>query len=244
MVTKAAADGYTLLMVSPPNVINATLYEKLHFNFLRDIAAVGPIARVANVLEVNPSLPIKSVPDFIGNAKANPGKISFASAGIGSSQHLSGEMFKMMAGIDMVHVPYRGAAPALTDLLGGQVQAMFDNVSSSIEHIRAGKLRALAVTTARRSEVLPDLPTIADFLPGYEASVVNGVGAPKSTPVEIVEQLNKEINGALGDARIRAALADLGSTPLPISPSEYEKMLSDETEKWAKVIRAANIEPE
>ena len=244
MVTKAAADGYTLLMVSPPNVINATLYEKLHFNFLRDIAAVGPIARVANVLEVNPSLPIKSVPDFIGNAKANPGKISFASAGIGSSQHLSGEMFKMMAGIDMVHVPYRGAAPALTDLLGGQVQAMFDNVSSSIEHIRAGKLRVLAVTTARRSEVLPDLPTIADFLPGYEASVVNGVGAPKSTPVQIVEQLNKEINGALGDARIRTALADLGSTPLPISPSEYQKMLSDETEKWAKVIRAANIEPE
>ena len=174
----------------------------MHFNFLRDIAAVGPIARVANVLEVNPSLPIKSVPDFIGNAKANPGKISFASAGIGSSQHLSGEMFKMMAGIDMVHVPYRGAAPALTDLLGGQVQAMFDNVSSSIEHIRAGKLRVLAVTTARRSEVLPDLPTIADFLPGYEASVVNGVGAPKSTPVQIVEQLNKEINGALGDARI------------------------------------------
>jgi tripartite-type tricarboxylate transporter receptor subunit TctC len=244
VVTKAAADGYTLLMVSPPNVINATLYEKLNFNFLRDIAAVGPIARVANVLEVNPSLPIKSVPDFIAFAKANPGKISFASAGIGSSQHLSGEMFKMMAGIDMVHVPYRGAAPALTDLLGGQVQAMFDNVSSSIEHIRAGKLRALAVTTARRSEVLPDLPTIADFLPGYEASVVNGVGAPKSTPVQIVEQLNKEINGALGDARIRTALADLGSTPLPISPSEYQKMLSEETEKWAKVIRAANIKPE
>jgi tripartite-type tricarboxylate transporter receptor subunit TctC len=243
-VAKAAPDGYTLLMVSPPNVINATLYEKLNFNFLRDIAAVGPIARVANVLEVNPSLPIKSVPDFIAYAKANPGKISFASAGIGSSQHLSGEMFKMMAGIDMVHVPYRGAAPALTDLLGGQVQSMFDNVSSSIEHIRAGKLRALAVTTARRSEVLPDLPTIADILPGYEASVVNGVGAPKSTPVQIVEQLNKEINGALADARIRTALADLGSTPLPISPSEYQKVLSDETEKWGKVIRAANIKVE
>ena len=236
-VAKAAPDGYTLLMISPPNLINATLYERLNFNFLRDIAAVAPIARVANVLEVNPSLPIRSVAEFIAYAKASPGKISFASAGIGSSQHVSGEMFKMMAGVDIVHIPYRGAAPALTDLVGGQVQAMFDNVSSSIEHIRAGKLRALAVTTARRSDALPDVPTIGDFLPGYEASVVNGVGAPKSTPPEIVERLNKEINAALADAQIRARLADLGSTPLLMSASDYARMLVDETEKWGKVVK-------
>jgi tripartite-type tricarboxylate transporter receptor subunit TctC len=243
-VARASPDGYTLLMVSPPNVINASLYEKLNFNFLRDIAPVAPIARVANVLEVNPSLPIHSVPEFIAFAKANPGKISFASAGIGSSQHVSGELFKMMAGIEIIHVPYRGAAPALTDLIGGQVQAMFDNVSSSIEHIRAGQLRALAVTTATRSDALPDIPTIGEFLPGYEASVVNGVGAPKSTPTEVVALLNKEIDGALADPQIRAHLDNLGSTPLPMSPTSYAAMLEADTEKWGRVVRFSGARAE
>jgi len=243
-VAKAAPDGYTLLMVSPPNVINATLYEKLNFNFLRDITAVAAIARGANVMEVNPSLPIRSVPDFIAYAKANPGKISFASAGVGTSQHVCGELFKMMAGVDIVHVPYRGGAPALTDLIGGQVQAMFDNVSSSIEHIRASKLRPLAVTTATRSETLPDIPTVGDFLPGYEASVVNGVGAPRNAPADVVERLNREINAALADTKIKASLAGLGSTPLPLLPSDYAKLLADETEKWGKVVKFAGIKAE
>jgi tripartite-type tricarboxylate transporter receptor subunit TctC len=243
-VVKAAPDGYTLLMVSPPNVINATLYEKLNFNFLRDIAPIAAIARVANVMEVNPSMPIRSVPEFIAYAKANPGKISFASAGVGTSQHVSGELFKMMAGVDIVHVPYRGAAPAVTDLIGGQIQAMFDNVSSSIEHIRAGKLRPLAVTTITRSEALPDIPTVGDFLSGYEASVVNGVGAPRNTPVEVLEKLNREINAALVDAKIKARLADLGSTPLPLTPSEYAKLLTDETEKWGKVVKFSGAKAE
>jgi len=243
-VVKAAPDGYTLLMVSPPNVINATLYEKLNFNFLRDISAVAAIARVANVMEVNPALPIKSVPEFISYAKANPAKISFASAGVGTSQHVSGELFKMMAGVDIVHVPYRGAAPALTDLIGGQIQVMFDNVSSSIEHIRAGKLRPLAVTTATRSEALPDVPVIGDFLAGYEASVVNGVGAPRNTPADVIERLNKEINAALGDPNIKARLADLGSTPLPLMASDYSKLLADETEKWGKVVKFSGAKAE
>jgi tripartite-type tricarboxylate transporter receptor subunit TctC len=243
-VVKAAPDGYTLLMVSPPNVINATLYEKLNFNFLRDIAPIAAIARVANVMEVNPSVPISSVPEFIAYAKASPGKISFASAGVGTSQHVSGELFKMMAGVDIVHVPYRGAAPALTDLVGGQIQAMFDNVSSSIEHIRAGKLRPLAVTTASRSPALPDIPTIGDFLPGYEASVVNGVGAPKNTPADVIERLNTEINAALADAKIKARLADLGSTPLPLTASGYAKLLADETEKWGQVVKFSGAKAE
>jgi tripartite-type tricarboxylate transporter receptor subunit TctC len=243
-VVKAGPDGYTLLMVSPPNVINATLYEKLNFNFLRDIAPIAAIARVANVMEVNSSLPIGSVPEFIAYAKANPGKISFASAGVGTSQHVSGELFKMMAGVDLVHVPYRGAAPALTDPIGGQIQAMFDNVSSSIEHIRAGKLRPLAVTTATRSEALPDIPTIGDFLPGYEASVVNGVGAPKNTPADVIERLNTEINAALADAKIKARLADLGSIPLPLTASGYAKLLADETEKWGKVVKFSGAKAE
>jgi tripartite-type tricarboxylate transporter receptor subunit TctC len=243
-VVKAVPDGYTLLMVSPPNVINATLYEKLNFNFLRDIAPIAAIARVANVMEVNPSLPISSVPEFIAYAKASPGKISFASAGVGTSQHVSGELFKMMAGVDIVHVPYRGAAPALTDLVGGQIQAMFDNVSSSIEHIRAGKLRPLAVTTASRSEALPDIPTIGDFLPGYEASVVNGVGVPKNTPADVIERLNTEINAALADAKIKARLADLGSTPLPLTASGYAKLLADETEKWGQVVKFSGAKAE
>jgi tripartite-type tricarboxylate transporter receptor subunit TctC len=243
-VVKAAPDGYTLLMVSPPNVINATLYEKLNFNFLRDIAPIAAIARVANVMEVNPSVPISSVPEFIAYAKASPGKINFASAGVGTSQHVSGELFKMMAGVDIVHVPYRGAAPALTDLVGGQIQAMFDNVSSSIEHIRAGKLRPLAVTTASRSPALPDIPTIGDFLPGYEASVVNGVGAPKNTPADVIERLNTEINAALADAKIKARLADLGSTPLPLTASGYAKLLADETEKWGQVVKFSGAKAE
>ena len=243
-VVKAPPDGYTLLMVVPGNTINATLYDKLNFNFLRDIAAVASIARLPNVMEVNTSVPAKTVNEFIAHAKANPGKISFASAGIGSSQHVSGELFKMMAGVDMIHVPYRGAAPALGDLIGGQVQAMFDNLSSSIEHIRAGTLRPLAVTAATRAEALPDIPTVGDFLPGYEVSVVTGVGAPKNTPVDIVDRLNKEINAGLADAKIKARLADLGSTPLPASPSDYAKLLADETEKWAKVVKFAGIKPE
>jgi tripartite-type tricarboxylate transporter receptor subunit TctC len=243
-VVKAAPDGYTLLMVSPPNVINATLYEKLNFNFLRDIAPIAAIARVANVMEVNPSVPISSVPEFIAYAKASPGKINFASAGVGTSQRVSGELFKMMAGVDIVHVPYRGAAPALTDLVGGQIQAMFDNVSSSIEHIRAGKLRPLAVTTASRSPALPDIPTIGDFLPGYEASVVNGVGAPKNTPADVIERLNTEINAALADAKIKARLADLGSTPLPLTASDYAKLLADETEKWGQVVKFSGAKAE
>jgi tripartite-type tricarboxylate transporter receptor subunit TctC len=243
-VVKAPPDGYTLLMVAPGNTINATLYDKLNFNFLRDIAAVASVARLPNVMEVNPSVPAKTVTEFIAHAKANPGKISFASSGIGSSQHVSGELFKMMAGVDMIHVPYRGAAPALGDLIGGQVQAMFDNLSSSIEHIRAGRLRPLAVTAATRAGALPDIPTVGDFLPGYEVNVVNGVGAPKNTPVDIVDRLNKEINAGLADARIKARLDDLGSTPLPASASDYAKLLADETEKWAKVVKFAGMKPE
>ncbi|MEA2994878.1 MAG: hypothetical protein QOG74_427 [Alphaproteobacteria bacterium] len=243
-VVKSAPDGYTLLMVSPPNTINATLYEKLNFNFLRDIAAVAAIARVPNVMEVNPSVPAKTVAEFIAYAKANPGKLSFASAGVGSSQHLSGEMFKMMAGVDMVHVPYRGGAPALTDLIGGQVQLMFDNVSSSIEHIRAGKLRPLAVSTATRSDALPDIPTVGDVLPGFEASAVNGVGVPRETPSDIIALLNRHINTALADPAIKARLANLGSTVLPGSPAEYGMLLANETEKWAKVVKFSGAKPD
>jgi tripartite-type tricarboxylate transporter receptor subunit TctC len=243
-VVKSAPDGYTLLMVSPPNTINATLYEKLNFNFLRDIAAVAAIARVPNVMEVNPSVPAKTVAEFIAYAKANPGKLSFASAGVGSSQHLSGEMFKMMAGVDMVHVPYRGGAPALTDLIGGQVQLMFDNVSSSIEHIRAGKLRPLAVSTATRSDALPDIPTVGDVLPGFEASAVNGVGVPRETPSDIIALLNRHINTALADPAIKARLANLGSTVLPGSPADYGMLLANETEKWAKVVKFSGAKPD
>jgi len=243
-VVKAPPDGHTLLMVSPPNAINATLYERLSFNFLRDIAPVAAVTRGPNVMEVNPSLRSKTVAEFIAYAKANPGRISFASAGVGSSQHLSGEMFKMMAGVDMIHVPYRGGAPALTDLIGGQVQVMFDNVSSSIEHIRAGRLRPLAVTTATRSDALPDIPTVGDFLPGYEASVVNGVGAPRNTPPHAIDTLNKEINAALAEPQIKARLAELGMSVLPGSPADYAKLLADETEKWAKVVKFSGARAE
>jgi tripartite-type tricarboxylate transporter receptor subunit TctC len=240
-VVKSPPDGYTLLMVTPANAINATLYDKLNFVFLRDIVPVAGMIRVPNVMEVNPSVPVKTVSEFIAYAKANPSKINFASGGIGSAAHISGELLKMIAGVNMLHVPYRGGAPALTDLIGGQVQMMFDPVPTSIEYIKAGKVRALAVSTATRSEALPDIPTLGDFLPGFEASNWYGVGAPKNTPVEIVEKLNKEINAALADPEMKARLADLGGTVIPGSPTQFAKLIADETEKWAKVIKFAGL---
>ena len=240
-VVRAPADGYTLILLNPTNATGATLYDRLNFNFIRDIAPVAGIVRVPNVMEVNPSVPVKTVPEFIAYAKANPGKVNYASAGNGTTVHLAGELFSMMAGVNMVHVPYRGSAPALTDMLGGQVQVMFDALPSSIEHVRSGKLRALAVTTAARSPALPDIPTLGDFVPGFEASVWQGIGAPKSTPPVIVEKLNKEINSALSDPRMRSQLASLGSTELALSPAEFGTLISEETEKWAKVIRGAGI---
>jgi len=243
-VVRAPPDGYTLLLCASTDTINATLYDKLNFNFIRDIAPVAGIARGPNVLVVHPSFPAKTIPEFIAHAKANPGKVSFASAGIGSVSHVSGELFKATAGINMVHVPYRSLAPALTDLIGGQVQAIFSSTPPSIEFVRAGRLRALAVTSAMRSEALPDLPTISDFLPGYEASLFTGIGAPKNAPAEIVERLNKEIKTALADAGMKVRLADLGNAPMPMTPAEFSKLIADETEKWGKVIRAANIKPE
>jgi tripartite-type tricarboxylate transporter receptor subunit TctC len=243
-VVRAAPDGYTLLLVSSPNTTNATLYDHLNYDFIRDIAPVAGISREPNVMVVNPSVPAKTVPEFIAYAKANPGKINYATAGIGSSQHMSGEMFKMMAGIEMVHVPHRGSAPALQSLLAGEVQVMFASMPSSLEFIRAGKLRALAVTTATRSAELPDLPPIGDFLPGYEASVFYGIGAPKDTPPEIVERLNKEINAGMADPRLGARLTDLGGAILPGSPADFGKLIASETEKWAKVIKFAHIKAE
>ena len=240
-VVKSPPDGYTLLLVVPANAINATLYDKLNFVFLRDITPVASISREAGIVVVNPSLPIRTISDFIAYAKTNPGKINMASAGNGTAPHVTGELFKMMTGVDMVHVPYRGGPPALTDLLGGQVQVMFTNVPFSIEQIRAGKLRALAVTTAMRSDVLPDIPTVAEFVPGYEASSVYGFGAPKNTPAEIVGRLNKEINACLADQRIKARFADLGGTVLPGSPGDFGTLIAAETEKWGKVIRFAGI---
>ena len=243
-VVRAPADGYTLLMISPPAAINATLYEKLNFNFIRDIAPVATVMRTPFVLEVNPSVPAKTVPEFIAYAKANPGAISMASSGIGSGPHVAGELFKMMAGVDMIHVPYRGSAPALTDLIGGQVQVMFDTTPTSIEQIKSGKVRALAVTTETRSEVLPEIPAMGDFLVGYEASFWAGFGAPKNTPAEIVARLNKEINAALADPATKARLADLGGTVLSGSPAEFGKLVADETEKWGKVVKYANMKPD
>ena len=243
-VVKAPPDGYTLLLVGAAAVTSALLYNKLNFNLIRDIAPVAPISREPHIMVVNPSLPVRTVPEFIAYAKGNPAKISMASGGIGTVGHLSGELFKMMTGVNLVHVPYRGLSPALTDLLGGQVQVTFASMASSIEHIRAGKLRALAVTTATRSEMLPDVPTVGQFVPGYEASTWSGVGAPKATPAEIVEKLNKEINASLADPKLMARLADLGGTPLVGPPADFGKLIADETEKWAKVIRAANIKAE
>ena len=243
-VVRAPADGYTLLMVGSYNAINATLYDKLNFNFIRDIAPVASLVRLPLVMVVNPSLPTKTGPEFVAYAKANPGRISMASAGVGSGPHVSGELFKIMAGVDMLHVPYRGDAPALTDLLGGQVQVYFSGVAATLEHIRTGKLRPLAVTTASRSEALPDVPSVADFVPGYEASALFGVGAPRNTPTEIVERLNKEINAGLADPTVKARLAESGGTVLPGSPADYGKLIASETEKWGKVIRAANIKPD
>jgi tripartite-type tricarboxylate transporter receptor subunit TctC len=243
-VVNAPPDGYTLLLVNAGNTINTTLYDKLKYNFIRDIAPVAGIIRVPLVMQVNPSVPVRTVAEFIAYAKANPGKLNMASAGNGTPQHVSGELFKMMAGVSMTHVPYRGSAPALTDLIGGQVQVVFDTTLASIEYIRAGRLRPLAVTTATRFEALPDVPTVGDSLPGYEASGWYGVGAPKNTPAEIVDKLNKEINAALADPKMKAQLADLGGTVLALSPAEFGKLIVEETEKWGKVIRAANIKAE
>ena len=243
-VANAAPDGYTLLLLNVSNAINQTLYEKLNFNLVRDIAPVAGIAGVPNLMEVNPGVPAKTVPEFIAYAKANPGKINIGSGGTGTSPHMSSELFKMMAKIDMVHVPYRGAAASLTDLLGGQVQVMFDNMPSSIEYVRAGKLRPLAVTTTQRSPALPDVPAIAEFLPGYEVNAWFGVGAPKATPPEIVNRLNREINAGLADPKLKAKIADLGGTPLVLSPAEFTKLVADEVEKWAKVVKFAGVKPE
>jgi tripartite-type tricarboxylate transporter receptor subunit TctC len=240
-VSRAPADGHTLLLVTSSNAINATLYEKLNFDFIRDIAPVASIALVPSVMEVNPSFPAKTVPEFIAYAKANPGKINLAAVGPGSSTHIFGELFKLMAGVDLVPVHYSSSAPALTDLIAGQVQVMFDPLISSIEHIKAGKLRPLAVTTGTRTEALPDVPTVGDFVPGYEALLWQGIGAPKNTPTEIIDKLNKEINAALADPKIKARLADLGGTPLVNSPADFAKLIASDTEKWGKVIRGASI---
>jgi tripartite-type tricarboxylate transporter receptor subunit TctC len=236
-VVNAPADGYTLLLCGSFNAISASLYSKLNFVFQRDIAPVAPVARSPNIMVVNPSVKATTVPEFIALAKANPGRINMASTGNGTTTHLSGELFKSMAGVDMVHVPYRGNAPALTDLMGGQVQVLFDSLSTSLEHVKAGRLRALAVTSAARSPVLPDLPTVGDFVPGYEASAFFGICAPAATPRDIVEKLNREINVSLGNPRMRARLADLGSDAIPDTPSAFARLFADETEKWAKVVK-------
>jgi tripartite-type tricarboxylate transporter receptor subunit TctC len=243
-VVRAPADGYTLLMIGPSSTINATLYDKLNFVFLRDIAPVAGTIRQPQIMLASPSIAAKTVPELIAYAKANPGKITMASAGTGSIGHLAGELFKMMAGVNMVHVPYRGAGPALTDLLGGQVLTSIVGTTGSIEYVRTGKLRALAVTTTTRAPALPDVPTVSEFLPGYDAGDLLGVGVPRNTPAEIVDQLNKEINAALADPKIKARFADLGGTALALTPAEYGKLLADETEKWGKVIRAVNIKSE
>ena len=241
-VVKAPADGHTLLLVASSAAINASLYEKLNFNFIRDIAPVAGISRAPLVMLVHPSVPAHTVPEFIAFAKGNPGKINMASPGAGSVPHIAGELFKTMAGVDILHVPYRGGAPALNDLLGGQVQMMFSN-SPIIDHIRAGKLRALAVTTTTPSKVLPDLPTVSEFLPGFEASNWQGIGAPRNTPAEIVDTLNRAINAALADAKLQRQLAEMDGTVITGSPDDFGKLIADETEKWGRVIRSASIKP-
>jgi tripartite-type tricarboxylate transporter receptor subunit TctC len=241
---RSAPDGYTLLQVTSSNAVNATFYDNLSFNILTDTAPVGAIIRLPFVMEVTPSVPAKTVPEFIAYAKANPGKINMASGGIGTSIHIAGELFKMMAGVNLIHVPYRGSAPALTDMISGQVHVMFDILTSSIGHIRSGALRALAVTTATRAEALPELPTVGDFLPGYEASAWYGVAAPKNTPSEIIEKLNKEINAGLADPGVKARLTELGGTVTPGSPADFARLLADEVEKWGKVVRFSGAKPE
>jgi tripartite-type tricarboxylate transporter receptor subunit TctC len=236
-VVRAPPDGYTILLVAPANAINATLYEKLNYNFLRDIAPVASIISFANVMEVNPSVPAKTVPEFIAYAKANPGKINMASSGNGSTIHMSGELFKMMTGINMIHIPYRGGAPALTDMLGGQVQVMFDNIPTSLEHVRSGALRPLAVTTTTRLDLLPNIPTVAEFVPGYESSAWYGIGVPKGTPEGIITMLNRAVNAGLADPTLKARFTDLSATVLPGSPADFGKLLVDETEKWGKVVK-------
>jgi len=243
-VVRSVPDGYTLLLTASPNAINASLYDKLSFNFIRDIAPVAAISREPNVIVVNPSLPTRTVPELIAYAKANPGRINMASAGNGTTSHLAGELFKMMTGVNMVHVPYRGGGPALTDLLAGQVQVFFPPMVVPVGQIRAGKLRALAVTTATRSEALPDIPTVGEFVPGYEASVWFGLGVPKGTPAEVINKLNQETNAALTDIKIKARMAESGGTVLPGSPADFGKLIAEETEKWSKVVREANIKPE
>jgi tripartite-type tricarboxylate transporter receptor subunit TctC len=243
-VVRAPADGYTLLLVNSVNAINATLFEKLSYNFINDIAPVAGFLRVPMVLQVNPSVPARTAPEFLAYAKANPGKINMASAGIGSTPHVAGELFKMMAGLNMLHVPYRGGAAAITDLIGGQVQVMIEPITGPLEHIRAGKLRGLAVTTTTRSEALPDLPTLGTFVPGYEASPWYGLGAPKNTPPEIIDKLNHEINAAFADPKMVHQLAVLGGTPIAGSPAEFGKLIADETDKWAKVVKFSGARPE
>jgi tripartite-type tricarboxylate transporter receptor subunit TctC len=240
-VARAAPDGYTLLLLGSTDVINATLYEKLNFDFTRDIVPVASITRAPHMLVVHPLFPAKTVPEFIAFAKANPGKVSMASAGFGTPSHMSGELFKTMAGIDMAHVPYRGAGPALVDLLGGQVQVFFSSLPSSTAYVRKGNLRALGVTATTRSETLPDVPAIGDFLPGYEASGITGFGAPKSTPADIIETLNKEVNAGLADPKIKTRLAELGGKAFPGSPDDFGKLIADETEKWGKVVKFVGI---
>ena len=240
-VVRAAPDGYTLLYVTTPNAVNATLYDKLNFNFIRDIAPVAPIVRFPYIMVVNPSVPAKTLPEFIAYAKANPGKINMGSPSTGSVPHVNGELFKVMTGTNMVHVPYRGAAAVMTDLLSGQVQLYFGTTASSLEYVRTGKLRALAVTIERRLDALPDIPTVGDFVPGYEASNWYGIGAPRNTPVEVIEKLNKETNAGLADPKIKARIADLGGSVLTGSPADFGRLIADETEKWGKVVKFVGI---